>query len=411
VHILIVTNHFWPENFRINDLALGLRERGHDITVFTGVPDYPDGKFYQGYGVFRRRREEWQGVSVIRFPLIPRGKGRSFELVFNYLSSAFFSCLLAPLWCRDRYDVIFVFETSPVTIGLCAILLKKLKGIPVFFWILDLWPESLSATGAVRAPLLLKQVRSVVRLIYGNCDRLLTSSRRFSESIEETGGYSGVIKYFPNWVEPEYFSAVETVSTCQLPVLPEGFLVMFAGNIGAAQDFESILSAAEILKNSQYIHWIVLGDGRKANWVREQVKTRGLERSFHLLGKFPASTMPAFFRQADVLLATLKKDPIFALTVPGKVQSYMACGKPVLAAMDGEGARIIEEAGAGLSCPAESPVLLAEKIQALYTMAEKDRQQMAERGKKYCFAHFNRENLFAWLEAEMKEAVAGEAKD
>jgi glycosyltransferase involved in cell wall biosynthesis len=410
LRILVITNHFHPENFRINDLALGLRERGHDITVFTGVPDYPDGKIYKGYGVFRRRREIWEGIKVVRFPLIPRGKGRGIDLALNYLSSAFFSTFLAPLCCRERYDLIFVFESSPITIGLPAIILRKLRKIPVFFWVLDLWPESLSATGAIRSPFLLGQVRKLVRCIYRNCDRLLISSRGFEKSIKETGGYEDRIEYFPNWVEPEYFASPVLSRGASLPKLPAGFRVLFAGNIGAAQDFPTILGAAERLKDYPDIQWVILGDGRRADWLLDQVKVRKLEKSFHLLGKYPPDTMPGFFAQADALLVTLKKDPIFALTVPGKVQSYMACGRPVIAGMDGEGSQVIEEAGAGLTCPAESPDALADRVLSLYKMSIEDRQAMAERGRQYSLKHFNREILFSRLEDQMRSTIQSKKK-
>jgi glycosyltransferase involved in cell wall biosynthesis len=238
----------------------------------------------------------------------------------------------------------------------------------------------------------------------------LISSKGFEKSIKETGWYSGRIDYFPNWIELEYFTPDSNTREVNLPKLPEGFRVMFAGNIGAAQDFPTILSAAERLKNCPDIQWIILGDGRQASWVCEQVKIRNLERNFHLLGKFPSHTMRTFFAQADVLLVTLKRAPIFALTVPGKVQSYMASGRPIVAAMDGEGAQIIEQAGAGLSCPAEDPEALVERILKIYAMAPKERDAMAERGRSYSKVHFNREKLFIWLENEMQDAVQPERK-
>jgi glycosyltransferase involved in cell wall biosynthesis len=402
--ILVITNHFHPENFRINDLALGLRERGHEVTVFTGVPDYPEGKFFKGYGIFRRRRETWQGIEVVRFPLIPRGRGTPLNLIINYLSSAFLATLVAPFFCRGRFDLIFVFETSPVTIGLPAIFLKKLRKTPIIFWILDLWPESLSATGAVRSPFLLMQIRRLTSLIYRSCDRILVSSKGFIGSVKDTGGYTGEIGYFPNWIEPEYFSPV-VAEDVKLPELPQGFRILFAGNIGVAQDFETILNAAELLRSHTDVHWIIFGDGRRADWVREQVKERCLEDSFHLLGKYPANMMPAFFAQASALLVTLRRDPTFTLTVPGKIQSYMSCGRPIIAALDGEGAQIIEESGCGLICPAESPQALANRILELYLMPSEERQIMADRGRQYSVEHFNRETLFSNLEDVMHSVI------
>jgi len=400
----MVTNHFWPENFRITDLAVGLQERGHEVSVLTGVPDYPEGRFYEGYGVFKRRFEVFQGVRIARFPLIPRGKGRAWELVLNYLSSAFFGCLLAPFYCRGKYDVIFVFDTSPVTIGLPAIVLKKLKSIPLVFWVLDLWPESLSATGAIRSPKTLQMVRRLVRYIHAQCDRILVSSRGFFQSIKKTGGYDREIIYFPNWVEPEYLTD-EVRYAEGLPALPTGFRVMFAGNIGAAQDFETILTAAEKLISYSEIHWVILGDGRMAEWVKGQVLQRNLGEQFHLLGRYPAELMPQFFAQADAMLMTLRREPIFALTAPGKLQSYMACGKPIIAGLDGEGAKLVLEAGAGLACPAESPEALADRVLELYRMTPAERRKIGEQGKWYVREHFDRDKLFSQLEEMMVELI------
>ncbi|BCS95598.1 glycosyltransferase WbuB [Desulfoluna limicola] len=406
MHILIVTNHFWPENFRINELAVGLKNRGHDITVFTGVPDYPEGRFYTGYGWFKKRSEDWKGVRIHRFPLIPRGNGRALNLILNYLSSLFLACLHIPFVCRERYDAIFVFDTSPVTIGLPAVLLKKFRSIPLVFWVLDLWPESLSATGAVTSPKAISLVKRLVRFIYSHCDRILVSSNSFKSNIKEIGGYDGKVDYFPNWVENEYLFEDQDVLNHDLPEMPGGFKVMFAGNIGAAQDFPTILAAAECLRGYPDIHWIILGDGRKASWVKDQVKSRGLEKQFHQMGRFPAETMPHFFQQADAMLLTLKNDPIFELTVPGKLQSYFASGKPVIGGIEGEGASIIREAQAGFSCPAASPELLAKCVLDMYELNSEERQAMGKSGQAYCNAHFDRDVLFARLEDTFYDVVA-----
>lgn len=179
MRILIVTQYFWPESFRINDIALGLRDKGHKVTVLTGQPNYPAGSFFPGYGFFKKIREDYNGVDVVRVPLLPRGSGGGVRLVLNYLSFAFFASILAPFRCRSGYDVIFVYEPSPITVGLPALLLKKLKHAPIMFWVQDLWPESLSATGAVRSAWVLKLVERLVRSIYRGCDVILVQSRAF----------------------------------------------------------------------------------------------------------------------------------------------------------------------------------------------------------------------------------------
>ncbi len=394
--VLIFTNHFWPENFRINDLALGLVEKGHEVTVISSIPNYPEGKYFPGYGVFKKRWENYRGINIRRIPIIPRGNGSSIRLFINYISSAVSFCLHAPFVGRKKYDVIFIFETSPATIGLPAVIVKWLYRIPIVLWVLDLWPESLSATGAVKNKGILAVIKQSIRLIYSNSDRVLVSSRGFKQSIEAIGGYRGTIDYFPNWVEPEIVSP----NGCQAPKieLPNGFRILFTGNVGAAQDFESIIASADMLRNHQDIHWLIVGNGRMMDWVREEVEKRGLEKQFHLLGRYPLESMSYFYSVADALLLPLRKDPIFELTAPGKLQSYMSAGLPILAALDGEGANIVSEAGCGVVCNASDPASLTAGILSLVQMSATERQEMGRAGAKFCSTHFCRETLFDELE-------------
>lgn len=408
MHVLIVTQYFWPENFRINDVAIGLKEKGHEVTVLTGQPNYPDGRFFPGYGFWSKMEEGYHGIRVLRVPLIPRGNGGALRLLLNFCSFALSASVFGAWRCRASYDVILVFEPSPVTVGIPAIVLKKLRGAPILFWVQDLWPESLSATGATESRWILSFVESVVRRIYRQCDRILVQSEAFRTPIERLGVQREHIMYFPNSAELFY----QPLSLgCEAPEhrqLPSGFRVMFGGNIGKAQSFETILDAAELLKDQPEIHWIVLGDGRMFPWVHDEVRKRGLDKTVHLLGRFPAEVMPRYFALADVLLVTLRKQPIFALTIPSKVQSYLACGKPIIAALEGEGARVVQEAGAGLTPPPEDPKALADAILAMYHMPEESRQAIGLRGRSYFEAHFDRalllERLDGWI-SEVKRAT------
>ncbi len=270
MNILIVTQYFWPENFRINDLVLGLQERGHQINVLTGLPNYPGGKLFAGYRYLNKMRDNFNGVNVFRAPLIPRGSGNGTRLALNFFSFAICASLLGPLFCKGRIDAILVYEPSPISVALPGIVMKKSKSAPLLFWMQDLWPESLSATGAIRSKFILKLVEMMVRLIYSRCDRILAQSRAFYPSIVHLGGQAKRIYYYPNSAESLYQPITVESDAPEKANLPNGFIITFAGNIGAAQDFETILNAAEKLRGYKDIHLVVLGDGRMFQWVRKR---------------------------------------------------------------------------------------------------------------------------------------------
>jgi colanic acid biosynthesis glycosyl transferase WcaI len=399
--ILIVSQYFWPEEFRINDLAVGLRERGHDVTVLTGLPNYPNGKLFAGYGYLRRPVESYQGVKILRVPLIPRGPGAGWRLALNYISFAFAASILGPRLCRDDYDAIFVYEISPITVGLPAIVLKYFRRAPIHFWVLDLWPESLSAAGAVHSKIILRAASWLVHFIYARCDHILVQSRGFIPRVAALSRKEQPISYFPSWAEDVYTRTVAPRRASSQ--LASELRLMFAGNIGEAQNFGAILSAAEKLKSDPDIRWVVVGAGRQYAWAREQVRTRGLTDCVEFMGRHPIDEMPDFFAEADALLVTLKPDPIFSLTIPSRIQSYMACAKPMIAMLDGEGARVVEEAGAGLTCAAGDAAGLALAVLAFKRLSMDERESMGRRGRAYYDAHFSRRRALDQIEGWMKE--------
>ncbi len=402
--LLIISQYFWPENFRINDLAKALVERGHEVTVLTGKPNYPAGAFFSGYGFFKQREEQRDGVTIKRVPLIPRGHSSSLRLIFNYLSFVFFASLLAPFRCRDNYDLIFVYEPSPITVALPAIVMRRLKKIPMMLWVQDLWPESLSATGAITSPKIISIVRKLVRFIYRHCDGILVQSRGFIEPTIASGAKHEQIRYFPNWAEDLYRPG-EQMASKQITGMPQdGFTILFAGNLGAAQSLKTIIDAAERLR-SENIHWVILGDGRASVWMEEQIQQRGLGQHVCMLGRKPMEMMPQYFAQADALLVTLRPDPIFSRTIPSKVQSYLACGRPIVAALDGEGARIVHDSAAGVVVGAGDADALAKAVISLKAMSADEREQMGQRGRAYFESNFESEMLISQLEGWMEEMV------
>jgi colanic acid biosynthesis glycosyl transferase WcaI len=400
VRILVLSQYFWPENFRINDVVEGLVQRGHLVTVYTALPNYPSGRFFPGYGPFGPAYENYKGAEVHRVPLIPRGGGGGVRLALNYLSHALSATLFA--WrARGRYDAILVYEPSPITIGIPARFLRWLKGARLVFWVQDLWPESLAATGAIKNQMVLGLVDRLVKWIYRGCDRVLVQSQAFIPSIRAHGVEEKRIAYLPNSAE-SFYRRMERSGEDDLP---KGFRVLYAGNVGAAQDFPTILAAAQKLRDDARIQWIVLGDGRVREWVADEIKRRGLQNTFHLLGSRPPESMPRYFAHADVLLATLRREPIFAYTIPSKIQTYIACGRPVIAAMDGEGARIIRDARAGWSVPAEDPAALAEAVAAASRTDAAELAAMGARAEACFHDQFEREKLLARLESELMEAT------
>ena len=247
----------------------------------------------------------------------------------------------------------------------------------------------------------------VVRFIYRRCDRVLVQSRSFAARVEAQGVRPADIVYFPNWAEALYRPVELEADALERREMPQGFCTMFAGNIGVTQSFETILGAAERLKKHREIHWVILGDGRRRDWVQARVRELGLENQVHLLGKRPLESMPRYFSLADALLVSLRRELLFSLTIPSKVQSYLASGRPVIAALDGEGARVIEESGGGLTVPAEDPDALAQAVLTLYKTPKEKLEEMGRRGRAYFEERFEREKLLNRLEGWMEELVGG----
>lgn len=406
MRILIVSQYFWPENFRINDLARALKDRGHDVTVLTGMPNYPVGKVYDGYSWWSKRRETMDNdISVVRVPLFARRDSKSWQLVLNYLSFAFSGCIFGAWMLRKQsFDVVFTFEVSPVTVGIPAILMANLKRAKHFFWVQDLWPESLSATGAIQSPRALAVVGKLVRWIYKHCDLILLQSKGFEKPAVEAGACQDSVQYFPNWAESLYKPVNPTKNLREIEEIPsDGFVAMFAGNLGSAQSLETIIGAAEKLKDEN-IYWVFLGDGRRREWLEEQVKKKGLNRVI-VLGCRPMETMPTYFALADTMLVTLRDDPVMATTIPGKVQSYLACRKPIVGALNGSGMEVIQESKAGYCVNSGATQDFSDAVFRMSRMSKDELESMGKASREYYLKNFDREYLVNELETWMKDSI------
>lgn len=382
--IIIVTQYFYPENFKCNDMAFELQRRGHDVTVITAIPNYPQGRFFDGYGLFKKRNEFFNGVCVHRSFLFPRGKGKGFRLALNYISYTIFSSITAiRLGLKNKYDAIIVHEPSPILVGIPAIILKKLQKIPMHFWVLDLWPESLSAAGGITNKYILTFFENITKWIYRNSNTILIGSKGYRRSINMKGDFDNKIKYFPNWVEESLVNRKYT-SVADFPV---GFNVVFAGNMGDAQDIPHILDAILRLKGKP-INMIFIGDGRKKDLVKQFANEHNIQNQIYCLGRHPLELMPSFFQKADVLFMALKDEPIFSLTVPSRIQAYMSAGKPIVAMINGEGADLIREADCGWSVHAEDSEALANLFDYLSTIDKAILLEKGLNGKRYSEENF-----------------------
>ncbi len=388
---LIVTQYFWPETFIVNDLAEELAAKGHQVTVFTGKPNYPEGRLYPGYRAAGISSEEHpSGVLIHRVPLRPRGGGGALNLTLNYLSFLFSGLLRFPrLASSQRYDVILFFAPSPMTSAITAIPLKYLTRAHLAIWVQDLWPESLSATGFVSNRAVLFLVRQLVKLIYRAADTLLIQSRAFYAPVAALADPEK-IAYLPNFSRahtPYPGSDVRRLPDTLRETLQRHFCIVFSGNLGTAQSLDTVLDAAEMVSDIPDLRVVLVGSGSLSAWLEQQVAERRLDNVV-LAGRLPVALMPELYTLSQGLLVTLRDQEIFSYTVPSKVQGYLAAGKPILAAINGETVTILQESDAGFASPAEDSAALADNIRNLYHLPLTARVAMGERGQAYFMRHF-----------------------
>lgn len=411
LHVLIISQHFWPEEFRVNDLPAELKSRDVEVTILTGWPNYPDGKVSAAFRDDPESFSTLEHARIVRVPLIPRGKGGGLRLALNYLSFALAASTIGLFRLRtQRFDAVLVFLSSPATQALPAIILRRLTGVPVWLWVQDLWPQSLSAVGAVRSRAVLDAVGLVVGALYRGSSHILIQSEAFREDVRKRAGSGIPVDYLPNWSEPTVARTGAAIAVAPEVEPYQGFFkIMFAGNLGEAQDLASVIQAAQLAWDREDIRWLMVGDGRARTRAEGLVAELGLQERVVFLGRQPSHRMPEFFAGADALLVSLRDEPIFSLTVPSKVQSYLAAERPILAMLNGEGARVIEESGGGIVVPAGDAGALASAAIALSDLSETERAGIARRGRLYANAQFDRtqlvDRLLGWMRAMQGSAT------
>jgi glycosyltransferase involved in cell wall biosynthesis len=328
--------------------------------------------------------------------MIPRGNGKGVFLFLNYISFAIFSSFRL-FFIKDKFDKILVYEPSPITVGIPALVCKFKFKAPIYFWVQDLWPESLTAAGGVNNKYILGFFSRLTKFIYSHSFKILVQSKAFIPYIVNQNVSLDKLVYFPNSTESYYKK--QEVNPHFFAKFPEGFKMIFAGNLGEAQSFDTIIEAVYLLiKEGIDVHLIILGNGRLKEYIQEKVIKLGLHKNIHLWGSFESNLMPEFFSCADALLVSLKKDLIFSLTIPSKIQSYLACGKPIIASLDGEGARIVKESKSGFTSNSEDIHGLKDAIKKMYYLTPKEKLEFGENARNYFEKEFEREMLIDKLE-------------
>ena len=395
MRILVISQYFFPENFRINDLCYGLKEKGHNVTVLTGKPNYPNGRFYEGYGFFKKKFEFINGINIYRSNLIPRGEGSGFRLFVNYLSFVFFG-LFRLFFIKKKFDKIFVYAPSPITVGYLGAFASFLFRAKPYLWVHDLWPESVKDAGGIKNEIVLSLVNLMTKSIYYFYQTILVQSPSFKKYLMAQGVNEKKIIYYPYYAE-SFYNIVD-----QKPDLEEIFSkklnLVFAGNIGVAQSFDTIIKSVKVASGMlDDFQFIILGEGRDKKRVLHKIESMSLTNNFKFLGSFPPEEMPNFFASADALVVSLKKSKIFSMTIPGKLQSYLASGKPIIASLDGIGAEIIKESSSGYVTPSEDHHGLAKSIISFDKLSLEQRIKLGANARKYFEKEFERDKLLLKL--------------
>jgi len=399
MRILVISQYFFPENFRINDLVFSLNKRGHNVEVLTGKPNYPKGDYFNGYSWTKPKFEEINGIKVHRSNLLLRKKGGGLRLFLNYISFVFFAS--ARLFrIKGQFDKIFIYAPSPITVGIVGLIAAKKFKCKSYLWVHDLWPESVRVAGGISNNFILAMINYMTRIIYRYSDFILVQSPEFKPYIKNQNVPDQKLIYYPYYAEDFY--AVVDKKEKYLELFPSGFNLLFAGNIGVAQSFDTIINAFELIKTHP-INLIVLGDGRDKHRIQELVRTKKLENKIYFLGSFPAEQMSNYFACCDALLISLKKADIFSYTIPGKLQSYLACGKPIIGSLDGIGNKIINESSSGYCSPAENYIELSKIIIKLMNDTHQRKISFSKNALSYYEKNFKKESLLLKLEEILKD--------
>lgn len=400
MNILVVCQHYWPENFRVTEICEALVERGHSVTALVGLPNYPDGKVPAEYKRLRNRRQEHGGVHIRRCMEIGRRPGK-LGLAVNYVSYMLSACWKA-LWLKRDYDAIYAFSTSPVLMSLPAAMLRRLTGKKLLIYVLDIWPACLAAMNVPEGSALYRFMRRVSRWVYASADRLAYSSVSFRRYMLQTHGLDmGTDGYLPQFADDVFAGALPARA-------PSAFVeLVFAGNVGKVQSVETLVEAMSFLRGRP-VRLHVVGDGANLGACRALADELELGAAVTFYGRRPLEDMPAFYAMADAMLVSMKNDPLVSFTLPGKVQSYMAAGKPVLGSIAGEARMVVERAACGFCAEPEDARAFARAVERF--LAADGHEAMGESGRRYYREHFTKRGHMDKLEAMLQALCGGQSR-
>lgn len=407
-HILVITQYFYPEQFRINDICTEWVKRGYKVTVITGIPNYPQGKYYDGYGLFKKRKETFNGMDIIRIFLIPRGSN-VIMLVLNYLSFVV-SGLFWKTFTRIKADYVFIFEVSPMTQALPGVWYARKRKIPCYLYVQDLWPENVEIITGIKSKKIIGIIGNIVDYVYKGCTRIFTTSESFVKSIHNRGVPLDKIEYWPQYAE-DFYVPIGEMSVPEIPK-DDAFNIIFTGNIGVAQGLDILPKAAEIIKTKteKKIRFNIVGDGRYKNEFVNIVSTKGLDDLFNFIPKQPATRIPEFLAASDAAFLSLADSPLFAMTIPSKLQSYMACGIPSIASATGETEKIIKDSNSGLCSSPGNAEELADNIIELSSKSIEELKQLGDNARKYYKKNFDKKALLDRMDLYFGHKAALEDK-
>lgn len=403
VKILFISQYFYPEQFSNNAIARELIRRGHSVLAVPCVPNYPQGTFFEGYSNFERRDEIWEGVKIRRVRTFPRGKS-AWRLVLNFVFYPLAALSKIAFSEGRAADVSFVSLTSPLFQAFAGVWARKIWGIPTVYWVQDIWPETIQNIFELKDGILLKLLDMVCRWIYLQADLILIQNPSMAPLIERHGVSLAKIRVLHN-TAPSFYKPLDR--ECfpnilkQMPA--EKFRLLFAGNVGESQGLDVLVEAASIIRQRHDIAFVIVGDGRALPDLETKIVGLGLQQKFTFCGRRPEEEMPCFFACADALFVSLRPFPNFELTVPYKVQTYLACGKPIIASLSGEGARVVKEARAGFICDSGDAKALASAIERLADVSARDRQQMGDNARRYFEENYSSKIVYDTLENALND--------